>query len=188
MPLAFPSHQGLILPLWQRWPHRFDALALCVGAAMPDVVDGLAWFWRGQFGQWLGHSLLGVVVACTPLGWPMVLLARRVLPPAWSERLRGGAAPAGFGCVTLSLAVGALSHLAFDFVSHGNFLWSWPWHTDEHWFPAWWYRSWAAIPLPGYREPYPFAPHTVVWVLLSGAGIWLFLRALRRGPRAGGRT
>ena len=45
MPLAFPSHQGLILPVARRWPAHFDGLALCVGAAMPDVVET---DWRTQ--------------------------------------------------------------------------------------------------------------------------------------------
>ena len=42
MPLAFPSHQGLILPVARRWPAYFDGLAMCVGATMPDVVKAIA--------------------------------------------------------------------------------------------------------------------------------------------------
>ena len=186
MPLAFPSHQGLILPLWRRWPQRFDGLALCVGAAMPDVVDGLAWFWRRELGQWLGHSLLGTAVACTPLGCALWWLARRTLPRTWLARLQGGGRPPGAWRVAMSVGIGALSHVTFDFVTHGNFLWLWPWHRDDHWFPRWWYHEWSTIPLPLYRKPYPFAPHTVAWLVLSALGIWLFMRALRQATLAEG--
>lgn len=37
VPLAFPSHQGVILPLWRRFPRAIDGVAVSVGA-MPDVV------------------------------------------------------------------------------------------------------------------------------------------------------
>jgi hypothetical protein len=37
--MTFPAHQGLILPVIRRWPNSFDALALSVGAAMPDITD-----------------------------------------------------------------------------------------------------------------------------------------------------
>src|SRR4051794_11490763 len=72
MPLAFPSHQGLILPVARRWPEYFDGLALCVGAATPDLVDGAAGLiGRGHLGQGLGHSLLGVGILCWPAGMLM---------------------------------------------------------------------------------------------------------------------
>jgi hypothetical protein len=72
--------------------------------------------------------------------------------------------------------VGAFSHLFFDFISHGNFLWFYPWYEDAHFFPAWWYTKWFEIPLPGYRNPYPAGPHLVVWLFLSLLGIWLLFR------------
>src|SRR5688572_31647915 len=60
MPMTFPSHQGLILPVVRRWPNRFDALALSVGAAMPDITDTVLGFLiNGYFKQWYGHSLVG---------------------------------------------------------------------------------------------------------------------------------
>ena len=55
MPLAFPSHQGLVAPLWRRWPDRYYVLALCIGAAAPDIVDGVL-------------SLLGTAMLFLP--WP----------------------------------------------------------------------------------------------------------------------
>jgi len=78
MPLAFPSHQGLILPLWKKYPNRINGVALCVGAAMPDIIDAIAWPFRGELGQWLGHSLLGVVVSA-PFGLGLAFITRQVL-------------------------------------------------------------------------------------------------------------
>lgn len=181
MPLAFPSHQGLILPLWRWWPGRIDALALSMGAAMPDIVDGLAVPIRGELGQWAGHSLLGVALACVPLGLVLTALLRRLDPMRIVTRAdRATSPPPGLGWKAASVGIGALSHVAFDFVSHGNFLVLWPFVGDRHLFPAWFYVPYRSVKLPIYREPYPLAPHFVVWVFLSIAGIVLFVREVRR--------
>jgi hypothetical protein len=37
--MTFPAHHGLILPVMSRWSDSFDALALSMGAGMPDVTD-----------------------------------------------------------------------------------------------------------------------------------------------------
>lgn len=166
MPLAFPSHQGLVLPLQRRFPQHIDAVALCVGAALPDIVDAVAWPFRGELGQWLGHSLLGVA-SCVPTGLALAWLTRRLLRRRAILPLLRDA---------LSVAVGALSHVLFDLVTHGSLRLLWPWYVDDHAFPSWWYHAWAGIPLPFYREPYPFAPHTIAWILLSIAGAVLFVR------------
>jgi len=185
MPLAFPSHQGLILPLWRRFPRAIDGVALCVGAAMPDVLEAAAWPFRGELGQWAGHSLLGAV-ACVPPGLALARLARRVAPRRLVARLDAGA-PASPPALRAgaSVLLGALSHLAMDLVSHGNFLLLWPWYRDDSLFADWWYHAWGAIPLPVYREPYPIAPHTIAWLVLTVLGAWLFVRCLRGVP--GGR-
>jgi len=181
MPLAFPSHQGLILPLWRRFPARVDGLALCAGAAMPDIVDGVAWPLRGELGQGPGHSLLGLVLACGPGGLACAWGLRRVLGRELVSRLDAGAPPSpGLGRAASSVGLGALSHLLFDLVSHGSFPWLWPWFQDVHVFPAWWYHAWTHVPLPVYRQPYPVAPHTIAWCLLTVLGAVLFVRCLRR--------
>jgi uncharacterized protein DUF4184 len=179
MPLTFPSHQGLILPLWRRFPARIDGVALCVGAAMPDIVDGAAWPFRGQLGQWLGHSLLGVILS-VPAGIVLARIARRIGPRWMIARLDRGA-PSWPGILRegSSVGIGALSHLAFDLITHGNFLLLWPWHESRSLFPSWWYHSWGAVPLPVYRDPYPIAPHTIAWLVLTVIGAWLFFRCLR---------
>lgn len=181
MPLAFPSHQGLVLPLWRRFPARIDGLALCVGAAMPDLVDAAAWPLRGELGQWAGHSLLGVL-AGVPAGLALARLARRVLPRGAVARLeRARPASVGRARAALSAVLGAFSHVVFDLVTHGNLLLFWPWYRNDHAFPSWWYHAWGFVPLPLYREPYPFAPHTIAWIVLTLVGAAAFFRCLRDG-------
>jgi hypothetical protein len=123
VPLAYPSHQGLVAPLWRRWPQRFDCLACCVGAAAPDMVDGILGAARGRLGQSYGHGLFSLVLFCVPLGLVVhELLARAgaALPrlrraiPGWSG------ARASRRTEALSVLVGGASHLVFDFVSHGT--------------------------------------------------------------------
>ncbi len=183
MPVAFPSHQGLILPVVRWFPGRIDVVALCVGAAMPDIVDGAAWPFRGELGQWLGHSLLGLF-ACVPVGLALLWVARRHLPRRWLARLDRGAPPSPtLARASVSVGIGALSHLFFDLITHGNFRLLWPWYVNDHAFPAWWYHRWGSIPLPVYREPYPFAPHTIAWFVMTVLGAVIFVRHVRTPTR-----
>jgi hypothetical protein len=193
----------LVAPLWWHWPERFDVLALYVGAAVPDVIDGLAGPFKGGLGQWIGHSLVGLFALCVPVGLLLTWALRRsgpwvqrVAPSMWNLLVRvsqpSNAPPRAaiasrwrrLGFVSFSVWVGALSHLVIDFISHGNFLWFFPWYDNPHFFPSWWYTCWFKIPLPGYRDPYSAGPHLVVWVLLGLVGIALFLVPL--GARAKG--
>lgn len=209
MPLAFPSHQGLVLPLARRWPRHFDALALCVGAAMPDVVDGFLGLGRGHLGQWYGHTLVGTIVFCLPGGllltWLLVVvtthLSRRLDPMRRFQRtLACLAHPSAsqvdaaktrvirnrLASVSPSVWIGALSHLLWDFVSHGNCLWLYPLCGNTRVFPSWWYTTWFEIPVPFYEEPYPFGPHFVVWVALTLLGAALYITGRDQFPRARG--
>lgn len=61
MPVTFPAHQAVVLPIKLRWPDRTDATAMCVGAAAPDLWYPVA----GVGGS--AHSLAGVVVGAVPL-------------------------------------------------------------------------------------------------------------------------
>lgn len=200
MPLTFPSHQGLILPLARRWPDRFEPVALCIGAAMPDVVDGVIGIGTGYLGRGLGHSLVGLFLLSLPGGllltWLTITVWNRIAGTAPTlRRLRAAIEklwprredPAGSGAgrlvtACLSVCLGAFSHLFFDFISHGGFKWLYPWYPDIDCFPGWWHTEWFGIDFPWYREPYPFAPHTVVWCVLSIIGAWLFLRPMLRKP------
>jgi hypothetical protein len=183
MPSAFPSHQGLILPLWQRWPERFNGLALAVGAAAPDLVDGIAVLYRGKLGQWLGHSLIGLPLLCVPLSLLLLPLVRRITRRfAWARRLDDErSSPAR---VVFSVAVGAASHDFFDLITHANFPLLLPWREDASFFPAWWTHAWTSVDLLVYDEPYPIAPHFVSWAAFSLLGIVLFVRAVRARRRS----
>ncbi|MBN1417618.1 MAG: DUF4184 family protein [Planctomycetes bacterium] len=206
MPLAFPSHQGFVLPLVRRWPRHFDALALCVGAAMPDVVDGFLGLGRGDLGQWYGHTLLGTVVLCWPAGLLLTRLLRvvtahlsrrfesvrrmqrtfvRLAHPSAThvDATESGLVRNGLVFISLSVWIGALSHLLLDFVSHGNCLWLYPFRGNMRVFPSWWHTAWFEIPLPWYEEPYPFGPHLLIWIALTILGAFLFFAPVLRRSR-----
>lgn len=191
MPFTYPSHQGLIAPLWRRWPRAFDVPALCVGAAMPDVIDGLAGLFRGHLGQTGGHSLLGILV-CVPAGivlWAALHGLLRRLPDhagtgflsrCWNgtrHAFTGAPGPAAFRfrwrIVTGSMLVGVVSHILFDLISHKHTQLFWPWHANADIFPAWWTVEWWRAPLPLYEGGYSMGPHFAMWMLLNGAGILL---------------
>src|SRR5512141_713956 len=83
MPMTFPAHQGLILPVVRRWPNSFDPLALSVGAAMPDITDTILGFsLNGYFKQWYGHSLIGIFTLDLGIGllitWFIAMVTRRL--------------------------------------------------------------------------------------------------------------
>lgn len=198
MPMTFPAHQGFVAPLWRRWPGHFEVAALCVGAALPDLVDGLIGICRGHFGQGLGHSLLGVALLGLPLGLLVRHLvcrtARRLTPvksggflaTAWNSGVAALVTAAGsWRTVVMSLAVGALAHLLFDLVSHGHFPWLIPWVPKVAIFPDWWYDEWLRLPLPWKPEGRKIGPHATIWVLLSLWGAWLLLAPAWRAWRAG---
>ena len=143
MPMTFPAHQGLILPVVRRWPNSFDALALSVGAAMPDITDTILGFpLNGYFKQWYGHALIGIFTLDLAGGlfitWLIAVLARRSLksvyiPKALQAFLTKAPPtrhPEGVGSKTVlhgrdrlklwsfSVLVGILSHIGFDLISH----------------------------------------------------------------------
>ena len=192
MPFAFPSHQGLIAPLWRFRPELFDVPAMFIGAAMPDVIDGIIGAGRGHLGQGLGHSLIALPLLCTPLGLVFWWITRKVachwtlskhngfLARAWNAGLASvhhSPAPGTRTCqavrVVLSLGLGAFSHLFFDLISHGGFTWFYPWMPKSRIFPSWWYVTWYELPVFGYKEPYPVGPHFVMWLFLGLVGIVL---------------
>lgn len=195
MPFAFPSHQGLIAPLWRRWPRSFSVLACCIGAAVPDIVDGSLGFVRGHLGQGFGHSLAGLFALCVPVGFALhlavIAIARRYSNSKYSARIEEWAAIEGAPSIARrrwievwSILVGAFSHLFFDFISHENFLWLYPWYENEKFFPSWWYQRWIEIPLPWYERPYPAGPHFLVWAALSVIGAWMLFRPRKPAQKA----
>lgn len=195
MPATFPSHQGLIAFLWRRWPGRFDVRALCVGAAMPDVVDALLVVVRGRMGQGIGHSILGLLALGIPLGlllWIGLHRAVRGFAPRsgdgvadrlWNACLavlRQGAGAAGlrreWRRILGGLLLGGMSHLLFDLVSHGGFPWLLPWVPKLKIYPDWWYDVWFSIPRPWSRSGKIIGPPRAIWIAMTLWGAWVLVR------------
>jgi len=202
MPMTFPAHQGLILPVVRRWPNSFDALALSVGAAMPDITDTILGFLiNGYFKQWYGHSLIGIFTLDLAGGlfitWLITVLARRSLKsvyiPKALQAFLPKASPTGdsVGTKTLlhwrailklwsfSVLVGILSHVFFDLISHDTNLLFYPWYENVYWFPKWWYTIWFELrPIAMFGHTYAVGVFTILWGLLTLLGSLLFLRFL----------
>lgn len=204
MPMTFPSHQGLIAPLWRRWPGVFDVRALCVGAAMPDVVDAALGLFRGRFHQDIGHSLTGALLLGIPGGVLLWIVVRRLAlrMPAWRGASlaaflwnRGWTAMAGgggardlrlrAGAILLCLAIGAFSHLLIDLVSHRGFPWLLPWGPRLDIFPDWWHDPWLVLSLPWRARPLQWGLPRFLWIGLSAWGAWLLAAPAIRAWRAG---
>jgi len=143
MPMTFPAHQGLILPVIRRWSNSFDPLALSVGAAMPDITDTILGFpLNGYFKQWYGHSLIGIftldLVGGLFITRLITVLARRL--PAFLTKAPPTRAPESIGSsktvfhkrdqlrlLSFSVLVGIFSHIGFDLISHDTNLLFHPW-------------------------------------------------------------
>jgi hypothetical protein len=190
----------LILPVVRRWPHSFDALALSVGAAMPDITDSILSFPRnGYFRQWYGHSLVGVFTLDLGLGlsitWLIAMLARhlfrnrgipRHLRPLFNEPLpngepkrTGGGTRVPLRLWSFSVFIGILSHIGFDLISHDTNLLLYPWSENPRWYPAWWYTIWFKVrPLHVFGRSYAVGVFSIIWGLLTLIGTFSFIRFL----------
>lgn len=195
MPMTFPAHQGLILPIKCRWPNAFDALALSVGAAMPDITDTILGFpINGYFKQWYGHSLIGIftldffgglfitwIIAVLAGRWRAVS-AKAPLPLDVEGVRNSGTIYHGRDRLRLwsfSVFVGILSHIFFDLISHDTNLLFYPWVENAHWFPGWWYVIWFEIrPVYVFDKIYLVGIHTLIWIMLTLIGIFLFFQFL----------
>ena len=122
MPLTFPSHAAIVLPLKMRWPRRFDGVALAVGSAAPDLPYAL-----GKPLLTYGHTWEGLVVWGVPLSVLAALLVRRAAPVA-AAHLPGWCRDYGVlgrvrhrWYVTASSALaGTVSHRLWDEVTHAG--------------------------------------------------------------------
>ena len=174
MPLPFPAHQGLILPVARKWSHHFDVLALCIGAAMPDIADSVVGFLsQGYFSHGYGHSLTGIVLLDLPSGILLVYITL-ALAARFGKTLPSKVA--GIRQLGFSMFVGVASHVGFDLISHRTNWLFYPWFESGYYFPAWWYITWFEVTLPFFGEPYPVGPHVVAWIILTLAGTYLFVR------------
>ena len=197
MPMTFPAHQGLILPVKRRWPNSFDTLALSVGAAMPDITDTILGFpLNGYFKQWYGHSLIGIftldLVGGLFITRLITVLARRL--QAFLTKAPPTRDPEGVGSsktvfhrrdqlrlLSFSVFVGILSHIGFDLISHDTNLLFYPWYKNVSWFPKWWYPIWFEIPaLHAFGRKYSVGVFSIIWSMLTLFGTFQFLRFLRQ--------
>ncbi len=125
MPLTFPAHQSVVIPLKQRFPSRFDGLALVVGAGAPDLLYGAGATWLFAHGLFSLPILVPLVVAyCAALRrWALPGLFR-FAPSIMGTDLRAyGAMAVGRPPLTrslLSAAVGVGSHQLWDSFTHAG--------------------------------------------------------------------
>ena len=198
--MTFPAHQGLILPVVRRWPSSFDALALSVGAAMPDITDTILGFpLNGYFKQWYGHSLIGIFTLDFAGGlfitWLIAVLAGRLLKSVYipkalqaflpkasqTSNSAGGNVRDRLKLWSFSVMVGILSHIFFDLISHDTNLLLYPWYENLYWFPEWWYAIWFKTRyLSMFGRTYSVGVFSISWGLLTLIGSLLFLRFLNQ--------
>src|SRR5438552_11102134 len=86
MPFTFFAHQAPVMPLKLVFPRRFCGLALAVGSMAPD----LEYFFRGQLGSVVGHTLAGQFYFCLPLTLLLVWVIRNVVAEPLSCHLPDG--------------------------------------------------------------------------------------------------
>ena len=140
------AHPAAAVPL-----RRFGLVlsALVVGSMAPDFPYFLPWMPLDQF----GHTLLGVVWFCVPAGLTVLWLFHRFLklplislfPRSHQERLMTIAPEFRFGpwkrlgVILLSLALGALTHLGWDLITHphGWMVRHWPVLRTVIWGTRW---------------------------------------------------
>jgi len=200
MPMTFPAHQGLILPVVRRWPNSFDALALSVGAAMPDITDTILSFpINGYFKQWYGHAVIGIftldLLGGLFITWLLANFASRLFrdgdvpqrlqtfftksPPTSDPQVVRPGNKAPLRLQSFSVLIGVLSHIGFDLISHDTNLLLYPWYENVHWFPNWWYAIWFEIsPLHRFGRSYSMGGFSLIWGLLTVIGTFLFIQFL----------
>lgn len=126
MPLTFPAHQALVLPVKLRWPNRSDGTALCVGAAAPDLLYPVPGVGSN------GHGAIGVVLLvvpltfgiCSLLRWRSALGVFGNLPDLGPFRLHSYRVITRRRPTTLttlvSALIGAVSHVLIDAFTHSG--------------------------------------------------------------------
>jgi hypothetical protein len=126
MPLTFPAHQAVVLPIKIRWPDRTDATAMCVGAAAPDLLYPVVGIGSSS------HSIIGVLIGAVPitllicwlLRWRSALGVFANLPDAGPFRLHSYRVITqrrpGALTTLLSALFGALTHVVIDAFTHSG--------------------------------------------------------------------
>lgn len=121
MPLT-PSHAAAALFLERVLP-RLPLAALVIGSMSPDFEYLLRLMPRGEF----GHTPLGLIVFCLPIGLAVWSVYRAWLRPAALDLLPPGLAvsiaprcEASWHAGALAVLLGAVSHVAWDAFTHAD--------------------------------------------------------------------
>lgn len=116
------AHPAAALPI-RRWlGRRVVPSALVIGTMIPDLPYYIDLDWRREW----THSIASLFWWALPAGWACFLLYRKVLraplayllPEPLRTRMSPTPAPSPAAAVTLSLLLGALSHLLWDALTH----------------------------------------------------------------------
>jgi hypothetical protein len=116
------AHPAAVLPLPLLMGPYAVFSALVIGSLAPD----LPYFLGDPLKRKTTHTLASVIWFSLPIGWAVYLLFEHVmrraivfvLPKPFRERIRGAPQVGAPGPVTVSLLVGALTHLAWDALTH----------------------------------------------------------------------
>jgi hypothetical protein len=173
MPWMAPSHPAPLLPLKLWKPTAFSGLALCLGAAVPDLEFVLAI----KQDSVLSHTLVGQLLFTVPIVLVLhALLTAVVLPwlvplftfgAPWHfedlARVRQARTTGEWVRVAVSGFIGGLSHLLLDGFTHGS-------------ATGWGVHRWpifaTPIPLPLGSVPFYDCLHVTLTVVLGSYGIW----------------
>ena len=180
--MPFPlAHPAAVLPFRCWCPGRLSFLALVVGSVTPDVA-----YCSGPLKlAKLAHAWLGTFVFCLPAGWLLVLICLGIREPLASllpnphrdallRMCRRAREP--FGMVTVSLLIGAGTHIFLDGFTH-----------REGWCTQRFDVLRARVPtVGGYEAPV----YRILWYALSLAGLvwlaWSYARWLKGAASTAG--
>ncbi|MBQ0905418.1 DUF4184 family protein [Micromonospora sp. U21] len=125
MPLTFPSHPGVVLPLKLWRPRWFDGVALTTGAVAPDV----RYAFLGVGPEWQSHTLTALVWWCLPVALLGAWLVRATVATLAAHLPHlGPFALRDYGVLATvrhpwqitvgSALLGAASHIGWDYLTH----------------------------------------------------------------------
>lgn len=121
------SHPAAVLPF-----RRYGELsALVIGSLSPDFLYFIPGLAKNNF----GHTWAGLLLFCMPAGWISFYLFQHFLkeplialtPDSIQRRLYPGPSPASGLAISLSLFIGACSHIVWDEFTHDG---TW---ANRHW-------------------------------------------------------
>jgi Domain of unknown function (DUF4184) len=205
MPYPF-AHPAAVLPLARPLGRFAVPSALAIGSMAPDF-----WYVVPLLGRGDSHSLAGLAWFCLPAGLLAYALFHQVLKqpliallsPRLGRFTPAGLPPVPWSAVMVSLIVGALTHLAWDALTHsyGDAAQrhNWLQHASTALGTTvlgWWsWRKLRLVPAPPPGPLTPLARSGVVLALLGAGALAACLtaeppaadlRALRQFLRTGG--